>query len=95
MERHHLLEEALRPKAIPSLDREHPDERLECDGWLRGFLAEGVKATIDVFKAASAAGFSKDQIRRAKCRIGAIARREGFGPNGQWSWGLDAHAIDQ
>ncbi len=37
-----------------------------------------LKSTIEVFKAGNAAGFSKDQIRRAKYRIGAVANREGF-----------------
>jgi hypothetical protein len=77
------IEEALRPKAIPSLVGQQADERLECDGWLRGLLTEGVKSTIEVFRAGNAAGFSKDQIRRAKFRIGAVARREGYGVNGQ------------
>jgi hypothetical protein len=43
--------------------------------------------------AGTAAGFSKDQIRRAKHRIGAVARREGFGVDGGWFWKLGAHAI--
>jgi hypothetical protein len=46
-----------------------------------------------VFNAGNAAGFSKDQIRQAKFRIGAVARREGFGVDGGWSWRLGAHAI--
>jgi hypothetical protein len=74
------------------LDGKHTGERLECDGWLGAFQAEGPKSTIEVFKAGNAAGFTKDQLRRAKCRVGAVARREGFAQNGQWSWGLDAHA---
>jgi hypothetical protein len=47
----------------------------------------------EVFNAGNAAGFSKDQITRAKSRIGAVARREGFGVDGVWSWRLGAHAI--
>ena len=43
---------------------------------------------MEVFKEGSAAGFTRDQIRRAKYRIGAVARREGFGGDGQWIWGL-------
>jgi hypothetical protein len=58
---------------------------------LRGVLTPW-KSTIEVFKAGSAAGFSKDQIRRAKHRIGAVARREGFAGDGQWRWGLHVHA---
>ena len=87
------IEQALRPKAAPSLDGEQADERHECDGWLRSFLAEGVKSTIEVFKAGNAAGFSKDQIRRAKYRIGAVARKEGFEKDARWSWGLSSRAL--
>ncbi len=52
-----------------------------------------MKSTIIVFKAGNALGFSRSQIRRAKSRINAVATREGFGVNGQWSWGLGRHAI--
>jgi hypothetical protein len=36
-------------------------------------------ATSGVFKAGNTAGFSKNQITRARCRIDAVASREGFG----------------
>ena len=36
-------------------------------------------ATSGVFKAGNTAGFSKNQITRAWCRINAVATREGFG----------------
>jgi putative DNA primase/helicase len=80
--------DAIRLEAASSLGGERAGKHLECDAWLCAFLAGGLKPTIDVFKAGSAAGFSKDKIRRAKYRIRAIARREGFGGEGQWSWGL-------
>jgi hypothetical protein len=60
----------------------------ECDRWLRAFLAENHRSTTDLFKAAIDAGFSKNQVRRAKSRIGAVARRVGFDTDAQWSWGL-------
>jgi hypothetical protein len=71
------------------------DERLECNNWLRTFLAERLTSTMEVFKSGNAAGFSKDQIRRAKYRIGAVARSEGFGGTGQWSRGLHVPASNQ
>jgi hypothetical protein len=40
--------------------------------------------TNDVFTAAHAAGFSKDQVRRAKHRIGAVARKDGFHDDARW-----------
>jgi hypothetical protein len=84
--------EALRPEAAPALDGEPAGQRLECDGWLRTFLAQGLKSTTEVFKAGNAAGFSKDPIRRAKYRLGAVARKQGFDGDAQWSWELLAHA---
>jgi putative DNA primase/helicase len=86
------VEEALRPQAAVNIDREQADERHECDGWLRSFLAQGLKSSNEVFKAGNGAGFSKDQIRRAKYRIGAVARKEGFDNDAQWSWVLPAVA---
>jgi putative DNA primase/helicase len=62
----------------------------ECDNWLRRFLAEGPRSTVDIFKAASDSAFSDSQVRRAKRRIGAIAKRDGFAAEGQWSWTLGA-----
>jgi putative DNA primase/helicase len=64
----------------------------ECDLWLRTFLAQGCRLPADVFAAARAAGFSKDQVRRSKSRIGAFSMRRGFSTGGQWSWGLDVSA---
>ena len=87
------IEEALKPKPAPFLNGERADARLECDAWLRAFLAEGARSTIEVFKAGNASGFSRDQIRRAKCRIGAVAKKEGFDKDAQWSWKLPAHPL--
>jgi putative DNA primase/helicase len=84
------VEEALKPQEAPSVNGEQADERHECNGWLRSFLADGLKSSNEVFKAGHAAGFSKDQIRRAKYRIGAVARKEGFDKNAQWSWAVPA-----
>jgi hypothetical protein len=59
-----------------------------CDHWLRAFLAERHRSTTDIFEAATDAGFSKDQVRRAKSRIGAVAQRVGFHKDAQWNWAL-------
>ncbi len=58
----------------------------DIDEWLTDLLAnDPVKAT-EVFSSADAAGFSKDQAKRAKKRLGIIADR----PNnpGPWFWSL-------
>jgi hypothetical protein len=48
--------------------------------------------TNDVFMAAHAAGFSKDQVRRAKHRIYAVARKDGFHDDARWRWTLAPEA---
>ena len=91
------IEEALRPKAAHSLKGGKAGEPLECDGWLRAFLADGVKSTIIVFNAGNTAGFSRNQIRCAKSRINAIATGEGFGVDGQRScdWTTAQSPVDR
>jgi hypothetical protein len=59
-----------------------------CDGWLWSFLVGGMKPAMEILKTANEAGFSKDQIRRARSRIGAVAREVGFCKNAQWCWEL-------
>ncbi len=84
--------EASRPEGALALGGEPAGERHECDDWLRTFLAGGLTSTTEVFKAGHVAGFSKDQVRRAKVRLGAVARKEGFDRDAQWSWELPTHA---
>ena len=58
------IEEALRPKAAQALNGRQAAERLDCDAWLHAFLAGGVKPAAEVMNAGTAAGFSRDQLRR-------------------------------
>ena len=88
------LEEALRPRqrALRS-DRERADERHECGGWLAIFFwpkAQIVERSLQGRQSTPA--ISKDQSRRAKYRIGAVARKEGFDNDAQWTWVLLAEA---
>ncbi|UXA17028.1 AAA family ATPase [Mycobacterium sp. SMC-4] len=72
-----------------------PDEdRHDVDQWLSEFLANGSKKANEVYSGADAAGYSKDQAKRAKKRLGVLAVREtGDGP---WFWKLPAKgATDQ
>jgi hypothetical protein len=62
-------------------------------GSKRFWPEESSQRAAEVMNAGTTAGFSKDQIRRAKHRIGAVARREGFGVDGGWFWKLGAHPI--
>lgn len=64
------------------------DDRNEVDDWLREFLGQGSQKATEVYSAADANGFSKDQIKRAKRRVGAKAERP-MNP-GPWFWSLPA-----
>lgn len=58
----------------------------EAASWLSGLLADGDLAASEVFREAEAAGFSKDQIKRAKARAGATTTKHGM--TGGWVWSL-------
>jgi hypothetical protein len=53
-------------------------------------LAERPRAAEEVFEFGAGAGFTKDQIRKAKHRVGAVTLEEGFAGTGQWNWRLSA-----
>lgn len=55
----------------------------DVDDWLRAYLAPARQKATEVFTAADANGFSKDQVKRAKKRIGAQAVKDGV-----WWWQL-------
>ena len=78
-------------ESVQSSQPEHAGQfarHRECDHWLRAFLAQDFRSPAEVFAAAHAAGFSKDQVIRSKSRIGAFSVRQGFSTGGQWRWGL-------
>ncbi|WP_199254454.1 AAA family ATPase [Mycolicibacterium mengxianglii] len=64
------------------------DEAQDVQRWLSSFLANGSVRATEVFSAADAAGYSKDQAKRAKKRLHVVAER----PNnpGPWFWSLPA-----
>lgn len=55
------------------------------DEWLRDYLAGGARWSRDVMTDGKAAGWSDDQIRRARIRLHATARKQGAGG---WAWHL-------
>jgi hypothetical protein len=57
--------------------------------WLEQTFAEGPVAVRELRKAAAAAGYPWMTVRRAKSRVGAIAKRSGFGAEGGWQWSLE------
>ena len=71
-----------------------PDDTRDIDQWLTEFLRPGSKKANDVYQAADAAGYSKDQAKRAKKRLGVKAERpSGDGP---WFWSMpDQGSTDQ
>lgn len=74
------------------LDGVGDEDARDVDIWLREFLATGSKKANDVYSAVDAAGYSKDQAKRAKKRLGVKAERpSGDGP---WFWSLPT-AADQ
>jgi hypothetical protein len=73
-------------------DREDQTELRECDRWLRETLAGGPIAANDIFQNGRKMGFSQNQLKGAKRRIGAETKREGFGPESQCTWRLKSTA---
>jgi putative DNA primase/helicase len=63
-------------------------ERSACEKWLRETLAAGPVPSRDVEKAGKDAGFNLTELKRAKTRIGAVSKREGFGANSKCHWSL-------
>jgi hypothetical protein len=61
--------------------------RRESEAWLRETLAPGPKPVKEVFRLGSSAGYSQDQLKRAKLAIKARSEKEGFGDG--WVWTLE------
>ncbi len=50
----------------------------------------------DVYEAAAVVGFSRGQVKRAKMRIGAIARKDRCSKDAGWRWKLvPMHPFDR
>ena len=55
------------------------------DEWLTAFMeAGGERMALDVFAAGARAGFSKEQLSRARCRIGVDMKRVGMPSRSVW-----------
>ncbi|GAB6048460.1 hypothetical protein JCM19379_22890 [Methyloparacoccus murrellii] len=78
----------VRAEALPPEEDNGDDEpeAPECAIWLRDFLASGPKTAKEVFAAGRDDGYSKDQIKRAKARLGVTSGKHAF--NGPWAWAM-------
>jgi hypothetical protein len=73
---------------------EPPDERDEHDAaaeFLQSMLEGGGRAPKEIEKEGKVAGFSLDQLKRAKRRADVHSVKEGFGDSGRWVWALREH----
>ncbi|GAA4756007.1 AAA family ATPase [Gordonia alkaliphila] len=63
------------------LSGEDGQSNRDVDDWLTEYLKDGRQKANEIFQAADANGFSKDQVKRAKKRVGANAVKDGV-----WWW---------
>jgi putative DNA primase/helicase len=74
-----------RAESAPRDDAEPDDaEAPEVDTWLRDFLSGGPKTAKEVFTAGRDDGYSKDQLKHAKKRLGVKSEKDQF--KGPWAW---------
>jgi putative DNA primase/helicase len=67
------------------------DDRREVDSWLRDYLeAEGRANAGDVIRDSKLAGFSENQVKKARRSIGAASIRHGFGKGSTVIWSIGA-----
>jgi len=55
------------------------------DGWLKARLDKGEQPASDIYAAGKEAGYSEDQLRRARRRMNGRVRRVGFPSKCYWS----------
>lgn len=63
-------------------------ERREIDAWLEDYLITegGIARAREVIQNAKEAGFTENQIKKARTRIGATTKRHGAGPGSYIEW---------
>ena len=79
-------------EVINRTDLGHGNDAHDIDDWLTDLLANGSVKANDVYSSADAAGYNKDQAKRAKKRLGIIAERP-VNP-GPWFWKLADQGAD-
>jgi hypothetical protein len=81
------VEEALRPRGETPGRNVNPELDL-CEEWLKETLAGGRVLASELRHACKDAGFTWTTLHRARSRIGAVTRREGFGRGSKVFWQL-------
>jgi hypothetical protein len=61
---------------------------VEAAEWLASALRDGPQSAVNLKQRAKNDGVHERTLLRAKQRLGIIARRQGFGPEGLWTWQL-------
>jgi len=71
-------------------DEDAGDRTLAQDAqeWLRDLLADGPIEVAQILKSGRDNGFSEKTIRRARACMKIAKRKQGFGTDGKWFWGL-------
>lgn len=79
---HELLKRA---DSLPE-ESESGGKRLPQDVWLFDYLTYGPKPCLEIIDQGKAAGFSSDQLRRARERLGVVSEKSGY--QKEWYWSL-------
>lgn len=76
-------------------DGADPDDRREVEVWLHDVLASagGTLAASEVYKKARGAGYSNDQAKRAKKKVGATSAKANM--DSGWTWSLPEGSTEQ
>lgn len=69
------------------------EEGRDTTSFLRDLLSAGAVPSKDVFREAEGAGYSRDQMKRAKRKLKAIGKKHGMG--GGWTWQLPDHEASE
>jgi len=79
---------SITPDEAMAAEAQQPRDKVdeaECDTWPRQLLADGPLLSKRLYEMGTAAGFSEDQVKRAKKRVGTRARKLGYGEESRWS----------
>ncbi|OAI49307.1 hypothetical protein AYO43_03135 [Nitrospira sp. SCGC AG-212-E16] len=69
-------------------ERVDRSKRKEAGRWLREILADGPKATEDIYLEGRKVGLSESTLDRAKADLGIRSKKHSFGGKGAWCWQL-------